>query len=140
MIQKIHQFELKTSAETDIVDITDQAREFVAASGVACGLFTAAVPGSTASISTIEYESGVVEDLKRAIEEIAPRERTYAHDSRWGDGNGHAHVRAALVKPSLSIPVAQGGLTLGTWQQLVLLDFDNRPRNRKICFHIMGDK
>lgn len=140
MIQKIHQFELRTTAETDIIDITKQACEFVAASKVACGLFTAAVPGSTASISTIEYESGAVGDLRRAIEEIAPRERPYAHDARWGDGNGYAHVRAALLKPSLSIPVIDGELALGTWQQMVLLDFDNRPRNRKIIFHIVGDR
>ena len=127
-----------TSASTDIVDITEEARKFAETTGIESGLFTAAVPGSTASITTIEYESGVVEDLKRAVEELVPSNRKYAHDARWGDGNGYSHVRAALIKPSLTVPVIDGEISLGTWQQLVLLDFDNKPRKRKITFSILG--
>ncbi len=129
---------VSTTAKTDVIDISEQATAFVEESGIADGLFVAAVPGSTASITTIEYESGVVEDLKRTIEEIVPADRTYAHDARWGDGNGYAHVRAALLKPSLTIPLISGRLALGTWQQLVLLDFDNKPRKRKITLQIVG--
>lgn len=130
---------VRTSASTDIVDITEEARKFAEATGIQSGLFTAAVPGSTASITTIEYESGVVEDLKRAVEELVPSDRKYAHDARWGDGNGYSHVRAALIKPSLTVPVIDGEISLGTWQQLVLLDFDNKSRKRKITFSIMGN-
>ena len=137
---KIHHGEIsvRTSASTDIIDITEEARRFAEATGIESGLFTASVPGSTASISTIEYESGVVEDLKRAVEELVPSDRKYAHDARWGDGNGYSHVRAALIKPSLTVPVIDGEINLGTWQQLVLLDFDNKPRKRKITFSILG--
>jgi secondary thiamine-phosphate synthase enzyme len=129
---------VNTSASTDIVDITEEARKFADATGIESGLFVAAVPGSTASITTIEYESGVLEDLKRAVEELVPGKRKYAHDARWGDGNGYSHVRAALLKPSLTVPVIDGKINLGTWQQLVLLDFDNKPRKRKITFSIIG--
>lgn len=130
---------VRTSASTDIVDITEEARRFADESGIESGLFTAAVAGSTASITTIEYESGVVDDLKRVVEELVPSGRAYAHDARWGDGNGFSHVRAALMKPSLTIPVIDGEISLGTWQQLVLLDFDNKPRQRKITFSILGN-
>jgi secondary thiamine-phosphate synthase enzyme len=94
------------------------------------GLLTLFISGSTAALTTIEYESGAVQDLKAAIERLFPQDLDYAHDRRWGDGNGYAHVRAAFLKPSLSIPLEQGQLRLGTWQQIVLLDFDNRPRQR----------
>lgn len=127
----------KTSSKTDVIDITGDAEKFVVASGVKEGLLTLFVPGSTASISTIEYESGVVSDLKRAIEEIVPSDRDYSHDARWGDGNGYSHVRATLMKPSLSIPIINGNLTLGTWQQIVLIDFDNKPRNRELIFQVI---
>jgi len=96
-------------------------------------------PGSTAGLSTIEYESGVIEDLKRTIEEMVPKERVYQHDERWGDGNGYSHVRAALLKPSLTVPLEDGRMILGTWQQIVLLDFDNRPRSRSIVVQVMGE-
>ena len=98
-------------------------------------LFT---PGSTAALTTIEFEPGVVNDLKKAIDRLIPREIAYEHDRRWGDGNGYSHVRAALFKPDLSIPIENKRLTLGTWQQIVLLDFDNRPRERTIRGQIMG--
>lgn len=127
-----------TSSGTDIIDITEQAHAFAKSVGVNDGMFTASVPGSTASITTIEYESGVLEDLKRAIEELVPSNRRYNHDARWGDGNGYSHVRAALLKPSLSLPIVKGKIELGTWQQLVLIDFDNKPRQRKIILSIIG--
>jgi len=130
--------EVHTTVFTDVVDITEEARKFADSVGVDSGIFTAAVAGSTASITTIEYESGVVEDLKRAVEELVPSDRKYAHDARWGDGNGYSHVRAALVKSSLTVPIIDGKIHLGTWQQLVLLDFDNKPRKRQITFSILG--
>jgi secondary thiamine-phosphate synthase enzyme len=130
---------VRTTASMDVVDITEEAAKFADRAGIKSGLFTAAVAGSTASITTIEYESGVVEDLKRAIEEMVPSKRKYAHDARWGDGNGYSHVRAALMKSSLTVPVIDGEIHLGTWQQLVLLDFDKKPRKRQITFSILGE-
>jgi secondary thiamine-phosphate synthase enzyme len=97
------------------------------------------ISGSTAGLTTIEFESGVVNDLRRAINRIAPENIPYEHDRRWGDGNGYSHVRAALLGPSLSIPLREGKVLLGTWQQIVLLDFDNRPRKRRVTVHIMGE-
>jgi secondary thiamine-phosphate synthase enzyme len=108
-------------------------------SGIRDGLLTVFCRGSTGAVTTIEYESGVVNDLKKAIERVAPSNITYEHDKRWGDGNGFSHVRAALMKPSLTVPVMGGRLELGTWQQLVFIDFDNRPRNREIIVQITGE-
>ncbi len=128
-----------TTAQTDIVDITDRVAAAVAESGVREGQVLVFTPGSTAALSTIEYEDGVVDDLRRAIERLAPRELDYSHDRRWGDGNGYSHVRSALLGPSLTIPVADGRLLLGTWQQVVLLDFDNRPRSRRVVVQVSGE-
>lgn len=139
---KIASFEwtVETTGSTDIIDITDKVSSFIAKASVkGDGLVTVFTPGSTAAVTTIEYENGVVEDLKKAIERIAPRNMTYAHDERWGDNNGYAHVRAALMKPSLSIPILNGNLVLGTWQQIVLCDFDNRPRKRKIVVQVIRE-
>jgi secondary thiamine-phosphate synthase enzyme len=130
----------KTTAETDILDLTPEVGENVMRSGITRGILTLFTPGSTAALTTIEYESGVINDLKSAIERLAPKNLPYEHDRRWGDGNGYSHVRAALLKPSLTIPIEGGTLLLGTWQQLVLLDFDNRPRERIIRGQIMGIK
>lgn len=127
-----------TTAGTDIIDITDEIYDFVEKNKLKDGFLTVSIPGSTASITTIEYESGVVEDLKRTVEELVPSNQHYAHDARWGDGNGYSHVRAALFKPSLTLPIIEGKLGLGTWQQIVLLDFDNKPRKRNIMLCIMG--
>jgi secondary thiamine-phosphate synthase enzyme len=127
-----------TTAETDIIDITGNVAEKVRETGINEGQALISVPGSTASITTIEYESGVVRDLLEALERLAPVGIAYRHDTRWGDGNGYAHVRAALLGPSVTIPVAGGGLVLGTWQQLVLIDFDNRPRQRRIFLQVWG--
>lgn len=130
--------EVPTTAGTDIVDLTDSVREAVQQTGIADGLLTLFIAGSTAALTTIEYEPGVVNDLRRAIERLFPRELVYEHDRRWGDGNGYAHVRAAFLKPSLTIPLQQGRLQLGTWQQIVLCDFDNRPRRRQIQGQVLG--
>jgi secondary thiamine-phosphate synthase enzyme len=137
---RIHEavFERATSAETDVLDVTAEVAAEVERSGIADGLALMHVPGSTAGLTTIEYEDGVVGDLKRAIERLAPRGEHYDHDRRWGDGNGYSHVRAALLGPSLTLPVSGGRLVLGTWQQVVLCDFDNRPRRRKIAVLVMG--
>ena len=130
--------EVKTTSGTDVLDLTPAVREKVRESGVARGLAHLFISGSTAALTTIEYESGVVNDLKAAIERLIPQDLVYEHDRRWGDGNGYAHVRAALFKPSLSIPIEDGALKLGTWQQIVLLDFDNRPRQRQIRGQVLG--
>lgn len=129
---------VETKGWTDIVDITGAVRDELRASGVTSGTVTVFVPGSTAGITTIEYEPGAVADLKRAIERIAPHDTHYDHDARWGDGNGFAHVRAALLGPSLSIPVIGGELSLGTWQQIILVDFDNRERRRPVVVQVCG--
>ncbi|PIQ96691.1 MAG: secondary thiamine-phosphate synthase enzyme [Nitrospinae bacterium CG11_big_fil_rev_8_21_14_0_20_56_8] len=130
--------QIATQGFGDILDITGRVAEEVRESGFQEGIATVFVPGSTAGITTIEYESGAVEDLKKAIERLAPMGIPYAHDSRWGDGNGFAHVRAALMNPSLTVPFSGGELLLGTWQQIVLCDFDNRPRNRKFLVQVLG--
>ncbi|MEE9436070.1 MAG: secondary thiamine-phosphate synthase enzyme YjbQ [Candidatus Adiutricales bacterium] len=130
---------LRTTAGTDIIDLTGQVQDQLSASRIVSGILVLFVPGSTGALTTIEYESGVLEDLKRVIEKLAPKDNHYEHDRRWGDGNGYSHVRAALMKPSLSIPIQKGRLSLGTWQQIVLLDFDNRPRDRRVLIQILGD-
>lgn len=129
----------KTTSETDIIDITPQVMEVIMRSDINHGSVTVFVPGSTGALTTIEYESGVIDDLKDAIEKIVPEDLYYKHNERWGDGNGYSHVRAALMGPSLHIPIVNGQLTLGTWQQIVLLDFDNRPRERGIIVQTVGE-
>jgi secondary thiamine-phosphate synthase enzyme len=131
--------ELNAKGYSDIINITDRVEEIVCKSKVTEGIVTVFVPGSTASITTIEYEEGVVEDLKEAIERIAPSNRPYKHDARWGDGNGFSHVRAALIKPGLTIPIIKTRMTLGMWQQIVFMDFDNKARARKIIVQVQGD-
>jgi len=130
---------ISSQGDCDIIDVTGQVAETVRASGLSNGVVHIFVAGSTAAVTTVEYEPGLVADLQRLFEEVAPRGATYAHDARWQDGNGHAHVRASLVGPSLTVPVADGELVLGTWQQVVVIDFDNRPRNRRLVVHIMGE-
>lgn len=130
--------ERDTRPGTDIHDLTEEIRAFVAASGVDEGMLLVSVPGSTGAITTIEFEPGAVADLSAAIERIAPEDIDYAHDRRWGDGNGFSHVRAALIGPSEAFPIAAGEIQIGTWQQIVLCDFDNRPRRRRIVVQVMG--
>lgn len=130
---------LSTRGDADIHDITDQLAKLISNSGLASGTATVFCPSSTSALTTIEYESGALSDLRRLFEEIVPPNREYAHNARWHDGNGHSHVRAALLGPSLTIPFVEGQLTLGTWQQIIYLDFDNRPRQRKLVVQLMGE-
>lgn len=130
---------LTTRGDTDIVDITAEVERCVAESGVSAGIATVFVPGSTAGVTTIEYESGAVRDLKEAWGRIAPDGMHYHHNARWGDGNGHSHVRAAILGASLTVPFASSELLLGTWQQIVFVDFDNRSRSREIIVQIIGE-
>jgi len=130
---------LRTKGFSDVLDITDKVTRIVEDSRIQTGLVNVFCSGSTGSITTIEYESGVINDLKKALEKIVPSNIPYEHDKRWGDGNGFSHVRAALMKPSLTIPIVKGKLTLGTWQQIVFIDFDNRGRNRDIIVQVMGE-
>ena len=130
--------EKSTTADTDILDLTGDVEAAVAAAGVVDGWVMVFAPGSTAGITTIEYESGCLQDLSRAVEQLAPRDGEYAHNLRWGDGNGYSHVRAALMGPSLVLPIHDGRVQHGTWQQIVLCDFDNRPRRRRVLVEVMG--
>jgi len=139
MTIEVHHIGVNTTGKTDIIDLTPKVMETVAGSASLNGVLTLFIPGSTAALTTIEYETGVINDLKDAIERMAPEDLPYEHNERWGDGNGYAHVRAALIGPSLHIPVVEGQLTLGTWQQIVLLDFDNRPRKRQIILQVSGE-
>ena len=130
--------ERHTTAGTDIHDLSSDLASLVNASGITEGWLMLFVPGSTASLTTIEFESGAVNDFKRALERLAPEAGEYEHNLRWGDGNGYSHVRAALMGPSLVVPIAQGQIATGTWQQVILCDFDNRPRKRRVLVQIMG--
>ncbi|OPX33925.1 MAG: secondary thiamine-phosphate synthase enzyme [Desulfobacteraceae bacterium 4484_190.2] len=134
-----HSLYAQTTEETDIIDITPQVTKQVKESAIKNGCVTLFIPGSTAALTTIEFESGVINDLKKSIDRMAPEDMYYEHNERWGDGNGYAHVRAAMIGPSLNIPVIEAKLALGTWQQIVLIDFDNRPRERRILVQISGD-
>ncbi len=130
---------LSTQGNADIRDITDQLANAVSKSGLTSGIATVFCPSSTSALTTIEFESGALSDLRRLFDEIVPSNREYAHNERWHDGNGHSHVRAALLGPSLTIPFVEGQLTLGTWQQVIYLDFDNRPRQRKLVVQLLGE-
>jgi len=129
----------ETRADTDIHDLSADVDRVVAGSGIQEGLVLVFTPGSTAGVTMIEFESGAVSDLSKAIGRLAPTGEHYAHDARWGDGNGYSHVRAALLGPSLCLPVLDGQPVHGTWQQVVLCDFDNRPRTRKVVVQVMGE-
>lgn len=128
----------ETRGDGHTLDLTADLQQAVHDSGVREGMVVLFVVGSTAALTTMEYEPGLVSDLQRALEGIAPTSAPYAHEARWGDDNGHAHVRASLLGPSLTIPIVQGQLTLGTWQQVVLIDFDTRPRQRRVVVQIVG--
>jgi len=135
---KTMELEFSTSGNGDVLDITDAVAARIGEAGISEGSVLLFVPGSTGALTTIEYESGVVRDLKEAAERLIPQEAFYHHDARWGDGNGHSHVRASLIGPSLAVPVAGGRMTLGTWQQIVFIDFDNRPRRRSVIVQVSG--
>lgn len=134
-----HQFQISTQAKCDVVDITTHVQKAVEASNLQTGVATIFCPGSTGGLTTIEYESGAIADLKQILEELIPYGRDYQHHRRWGDDNGAAHVRAALMGPSLSVPFAQRRLMLGTWQQIVFINFDTRARSRQIIVQIIGE-
>lgn len=131
--------ELSTEGDVDILDVTEALQAIVAESGIATGQATAMVVGSTAALTTLEYEPGLVNhDIAAALEGIAPRDGRYLHEETWHDDNGHSHVRASLIGPSLALPVVDGTVPLGTWQQLVLVDLDTRPRRRRVVVTVMG--
>jgi secondary thiamine-phosphate synthase enzyme len=130
---------ISTRGQGDAHDLTEAVSDAVTEAGVTAGLVTIFVVGSTAAVTTIEFEPGTVADLNRVFEDIAPRHGDYKHHLRWGDDNGSSHVRAALLGPSLTVPVADGRLLLGTWQQIMLLEFDTRARKREVVFQLVGE-
>ena len=139
MSVKTFSLSLGTRGSADIHDITDHVASHIAQSGLKDGTVTVFCPSSTSALTTIEYESGAVSDLKRLFDEIVPSNREYAHNARWDDGNGHSHVRAALLGASLTVPFVNGCLTLGTWHQIIYVDFDNKPRRRELILQIIGE-
>ena len=130
---------LNTTGNADIQDITDEVADLVSKSELVSGIATIFCPSATSALTTIEYESGALSDLRRLFDEILPANRDYAHNDRWQDGNGHSHIRAALLGPSLTIPFSNRRLTLGTWQQIVYVDFDVRPRQRELVVQLIGE-
>jgi len=135
---KNYMLELDTRGFCHAVDVTDAVRGKVAESGIDAGLVTLFIVGSTAGVTTVEYEPGCVRDLEDLFDKLIPPTRDYHHEQTWRDGNGFSHMRAALLKPSLTIPFERGTMTLGTWQQIVVVDFDNKPRQRRIAVQVMG--
>lgn len=130
---------MRTSAKDEVIDITGKVQDIVSKSGIDNGLACIFVAGSTAAVTTVEFEPGLVKDLNEAMDRLYPKGIDYEHHRRWGDGNGHSHVRASLVGPSLTVPIIDGRLLLGTWQQIVFLEFDNKPRSREVAVQIVGD-
>jgi secondary thiamine-phosphate synthase enzyme len=131
--------EFETSGYCDIRDITAEIKAQTRESGLKSGVATVFIPGATGAVTTIEYEDGNIEDFKAFWEKIIPKNEFYAHNARWGDGNGFSHIRASVLGPSLSIPFVEGKLTLGTWQQVIFIDFDNRRRSRSVIIQLMGE-
>jgi len=138
MIINTDTIKLTTKGHTDIIDITGMVEKIIQKYSIENGHVLIFVPGSTGGLTTVEYEPGLLQDLPEAYERIAPTGRTYHHDARWGDGNGYAHVRASLTGPSLTVPIASGRMTLGTWQQIIFIDFDNRSRTRELVVQVSG--
>lgn len=138
IVQK--RIEFKTGGDTDIIDITGDVNDIIRKIEIDSGLVNIFAPGSTAGITTVEYEGGLVHDIKQLMNEIIPPDRDWAHNLTWGDGNGHSHLRASIIGPSLSVPIIDGHLILGTWQQIIFIDFDNRPRNRSVVVTLVGEE
>lgn len=136
---KTEEIQLETGGPGDIIDITSKLGNAVRKSGLSSGTITAFVPGSTGGVTTIEYEPGLLKDLPELMEKLVPSDRPYQHDETWHDGNGFSHLRSALVGPDITVPFVNGKLMLGTWQQVVFLEFDNRPRKRRLVFQIIGE-
>lgn len=139
MVVKTMSIKVSSEPETDLIDITDEVSRLVESSGIKNGAVVLFVPGSTASLSTIEYEPNLIEDFKNIMERLVPSDIQYKHKETWGDDNGKSHVRASLVGPSLTVPFKNRKLLLGTWQQIVLMDFDVPARNREIIVQIIGE-
>ena len=139
MTTELGRIGIKTSARDEIIDITARVQDIVAKSKVRKGLACVFVVGSTAAVTTVEHESGLVQDMQDAMERLYPKDLDYEHHKRWGDGNGYSHIRASFVGPSLTVPVVDGALVLGTWQQIVFLEFDNKPRTREVVVQVVGD-
>lgn len=131
---------LKTAARDEIIDVTSKVQDIVSKSGIKDGLACVFVVGSTAAVTTVEHEPGLVADMQKAMDRLYPEDTDYEHHRRWGDGNGHSHIRASFVGPSLTVPVVDGKLLLGTWQQIVFMEFDNKPRSRELAVQIVGDR
>lgn len=129
---------VESRGNTHVIDITSEVASSVAESGIESGVATVFVTGSTAGLTTVEFEPGLVKDLDAAFNRLMPRELEYRHHETWGDDNGHSHIRASFLGPSLAVPFENGRLTLGTWQQIVLIDFDTRPRSRNYMIQIVG--
>lgn len=139
MAVKTLSLQFQTEGDAQMIDLSGHVQQAVQESGLDAGIVTLFVPGSTGALTTIEYEDGALNDFKRLFDEIAAHNREYAHNARWGDGNGHSHVRASLLGPSLTVPFGDKRLLLGTWQQIIFVDFDNRPRTRNVIVQIMGE-
>ena len=139
MTVKTTAIQVNTRGNADMLNVTDQVAKAVMESGMKDGVVTIFTPSSTSGLTTIEYESGCLSDLRRLFDEIIDPERHFAHNARWGDGNGHSHVRAALIGASFTVPFVEKRLTLGTWQQIILIDFDNRSRRRELVVQMLGE-
>ena len=139
MTVKTKQLSIHTRGEGDILDVTSKVAEAVVETKLRNGIVTVFVPGSTGALTTIEYEPGLLKDLPDMLERIAPKNLVYEHEKRWHDGNGHSHVRASLIGPSLTVPFANGRLTLGTWQQIIFMELDVRSRARNLILQIIGE-
>lgn len=136
---KTKRIKLETRGRDHVIDITGEVEQAVTESKVKNGIATVFIHGSTASVTTVEYEPGLIKDIKNIDEKLVPSNVHYNHDETWGDANGYAHLRASLIGPSLTVPIEKGSLTLGTWQQIIVIDHDNRPRSREIIIQVMGE-
>ncbi len=139
MTAVLKSFRLSTEARDEVIDITGNVQKAVAGSGVSNGMACVFVAGSTAAVTTVEHEPGLVSDLQEAMDRLYPKDVDYEHHRRWGDGNGHSHVRASMIGPSITVPIVDGRLLLGTWQQIVFLELDNKPRTREVHVQVVGD-
>jgi secondary thiamine-phosphate synthase enzyme len=131
--------EIQTHGDCQVLDVTEEVDRLLKASGIKDGIVVVFVPGATGGITTIEFESGLVRDVRELMDKIIPQSKDYYHNMKWGDSNGHAHLRASLLGPSLSVPVSEGQMTLGIWQQIVFVDFDNRSRTRRLIVQMVGE-
>ena len=139
MTVESREMRFRTHGESEILDITDKTQAIVNSSKLKNGVVTLFVPGSTAALTTIEYEPGLLIDLPQALERLAPKDANYEHETRWHDGNGHSHIRASIIGPDLTVPFLEKRLTLGTWQQIIFIELDTRPRDRTVIVQLIGD-